>query len=322
MYGMKTKHVLSCMVVLAVVLASGCIQKNKTVPHEARWGIYSLDLATESVELVYSSPTQISGLHLNRQGNMFAIHQRVGGDTNKYEEIFTLGVDGRNLKRLTNNSIWDIYPVWSPDGSKIAYLSWPESSASLDIYTMNSDGSGVEELYDSDTHDSDINWQGDKITFTRDSQIWIMNDDGTGAVQVTNPSNAGVWGTANLPFGDYDPRLSPDGTKIVFERLVNDTSPHGNYDLFLINPDGSGETRLTNSGYSQGLAVWSNAGDKITYLVAAIGTLGKYDIYIMDSDGMNNRDISPEYFPANFLCNSPIFSENDSKIYFVGEWWE
>jgi len=89
-----------------------------------------------------------------------------------------------------------------------------------------------------------------------------------------------------------------------------------------VNYDGTVETRLTYTGYSQGLASWSRSGDKIVYIVAAMGTEGKYDIHVMNSDGTNSRNITPDYFPSNFLCHSPIFSPDDSKIFFLGEWWE
>jgi hypothetical protein len=42
----------------------------------------------------------------------------------------------------------------------------------------------------------------------------------------------------------------------------------------------------------------------------------------MNSDGTNNRDITPDYFPNDFLCHSAVFSNDDSVIYFIGEWWE
>lgn len=116
--------------------------------------------------------------------------------------------------------------------------------------------------------------------------------------------------------------MSPDGSKVVFERLWGDNTPHGNYDLYVVNSDGTGETRLTNNGYAQGLAAWSHSGDRIVYLVAAIGSEGKYDVYMMNSDGTENRDMTPDYFPTSVLCHSPIFSLDDSKIFFVGEWWE
>ena len=57
---------------------------------------------------------------------------------------------------------------------------------------MNSDGSGQKLLYDSGSHDADINWgSGGRIAFTRNSQIWTMKDDGSDARQVTNPPKAG-----------------------------------------------------------------------------------------------------------------------------------
>lgn len=231
-----------------------------------------------------------------------------------------IGVDGTNFQRLTDNDFWDLYPVWSPGDSQIAFLSFREQD--LDIYVMRSNGDSVRKLYDSGFHDADPSWGNERIAFTRNSQIWTIRDDGTDPVRLTDPPRAGEWGNANLPFGDYDPRWSPDGTKIVFERLEYDSSIHGNYNIFVINPDGSGETRLTDSGYSQGLANWSRAGDRIVYIVAAIGTNGKYDLYMMNADGTNNRNITPGYFPANFLCQAAMFSADDSKIFFTGEWWE
>jgi Tol biopolymer transport system component len=149
-----------------------------------------------------------------------------------------------------------------------------------------------------------------------------MQDDGTAPVPITAPPDAGIWGKANLPFGDYDPRLSPDGRKIVFERLEDDTSPHGNYNIFVVNADGSDETRLTDSGYSQGTANWSHSQTRLVFVVAAIGSEGKYDIYMMNADGSNITMINPDHFPPDLLCHSPVFSVDDSKIFFVGQWWE
>ncbi|TET28068.1 MAG: hypothetical protein E3J73_01365 [Candidatus Bathyarchaeum sp.] len=48
---------------------------------------------------------------------------------------------------------------------------------------------------------------------------------------------------------------------------------------------------------------------------------GKYDSYLMNSDGSENRNITPDYFPADFLCHDPIFSKDGTKIFFVGKWY-
>ena len=323
-----TKKVALIMVCLVFGIL-GCDSENpapsvpdapQSIPRAGNWGIYSLDLTTETVELIYSSASKIGFLNLNKAGDTLAFSQQFGGDANENEEICTVKIDGGELTRITDNNLMDTYPVWSPDGARLAFLSWRDQD--LDIYLMESDGSNQRRLYDSGSHDADIDWVGHNIVFTSESQIWIMQDDGTAPVQVTAPPHAGVWGDANLPFGDYDPRLSPDGREIVFERLEGDTSPHGNYNLFLVNADGSGETRLTDSGYSQGIASWSHSQTRLVFVVAAIGNEGKYDIYMMNSDGSNNTNINPDYFPRDFLCHSPVFSADDSKLFFIGQWWE
>lgn len=289
------------------------------IPYEERFGIYAFDLTTEKVTLLYSTPQKMSGLQLNSAGDTFAFFQEFGGEGFEYEEICTVKVDGSQYQRLTSNDVIDTYPSWSPDGKKLAFLSWRDET--MDIYVMDKDGGNVKKLYDSGYHDGDIHWVGDTIAFTRNSQIWLMNDDGTGAHQITNSSRAGEWGNAVLPFGDYDPRIRLDGEVLVFSRLVDDATRHGNYDIYRIDVDGSQERALTTTGYTQGLSKWSHKGDKILISVSAIGEEGQYHIYMMNPDGTEYQNVTSD-FPAGFLCHSPIFSLDDSAIYFVGEWWE
>jgi Tol biopolymer transport system component len=319
--------VVALIAVLAVVAASnllniGPLQETPdSVPHEGKFGIYVLDPATEKVKLLYSTDNEIytSALRLNNQGKL-VFAQKTDGSSDESTEIFTIDVDGQNLKRLTDNGYWDVYPAWSQDGTQIAFLSQRESD--FDIYMMNADGTGEHLFYDSGLHDGDIDWVGDIIVFTSGFKIWSIKDDGSGLMQVTNPADAGQWGNANLPIGDYDPRLRADGLKVVFERLEDPESNHGDYDIFSVNVDGTEETQLTSTGYAQGLASWSHAGDRIVYGVAAIGEEGKYDIYMMEADGSDNHSITPEYFASDFLCYSPMFSLDDSEIYFIGQWYE
>lgn len=286
-------------------------------PHDSRWGIYSLNLNTQEVGFLYGSENEITNLRLNPAQDRIAFSEKVGGNSNEDCELFTLGVDGGDLQRLTDNEYLDTYPVWSPDGSQIVYVAWP--GPTLDLYIMAADGTDPRLLYDSGGHDSDVDWRDDLIAFTRDSQIWIMGADGSHARQLTDPPRAGEWGNANLPFGDYDPRIGPDGSQVVFERLVDDRSPHGNYDLFTVSIDGTNLMRLTSSGYSQGLASWSPDGTSIAYVIAAIDDVGKFDISIISADGTDNRDVTPSSFPREFLVQWVTFAD-ESLLYFIGEW--
>jgi TolB protein len=308
---------------IVLILSMGCpkkAQETRTVPHEERYGIYVLDLITEDVELIASSDLGYSNLRLSHSGDRFVFSRKLDGDWDMHEEICVMDVDGGNFERLTDNSYWDLYPAWSPDDSRIAFLSLREKD--LDLYVMDSNGENAQKLYDSGSHDADVHWEGDLIVFTAFSRIWSIGDDGTDPTQLTDPPRAGEWGDANLPFGDYDPRLSKDATRIVFERLEDDQNPHGNYNIHVMNSNGSGETSLTDNDWTQGMASWSHDGGELAYIVSAIHGVGTYDIYVMNADGSENRNVTPDYFPLDFLCGPPVFSLDDSRLYFVGEWWE
>jgi TolB protein len=289
------------------------------VPQEERWGIYRLDINSREIELIFSSQSKVSYLRVNNAGDQVAFSMKAGEDANNQEEIFSVGTDGGNFRRITDNSFWNLYPAWSPDDSKIAFLT--QRNGSLGIYVMNEDGSQSKELFDTNAHEADIDWVGSNIAFTKDSRIWLMNSDGSDGRPISDPPRAGEWGSANLPFGDYDPRISPDGSRVIFERLLADDSPNGNYDFFVIDLESSQEIRLTDSGYSQGLASWSHSGEQLVYIVAAIDQVGQYDMYIMNADGTQQRNITPDYFPDQFLCHWAVFSSDDSAVYFIGEWW-
>jgi Tol biopolymer transport system component len=324
---MAFRRSLAALVVVAASLISACADaggqvdgQSLTVPYQDRWGIYVLDLTTQEVAVIYSSPDMISFLDLTADGSRIVFSQRVGGGALEDEEIAVVESDGTGYRQLTDNQSLDAYGRWSPDGGEIAFLTTRDGD--MDIFVMDADGTDQRQLYDSGSHDADIDWVDDQIAFTRDSQIWLMDAKGSNARQITDFDRAGEWGDANLPFGDYDPRLNPARTTIVFERLIDDSSPHGIYEIMALDLETGTETNLTGNDYSQGLANWSNAGDRLVYVVSAIGLEGQYDLYMMNSDGSGNHNITPDYFPAEFLCHRGMFSADDSAILFIGEWFQ
>jgi TolB protein len=118
-------------------------------------------------------------------------------------QIFTIDVDGKNQKQLTNtvSPVWydpgfprdgNDSPVWSPDGSKLAYRSWQNGNP--DIYIMNSDGSLKRQITYSDKRDEMPCWSplGDFIIFTSrrnmelDFDVFIMNSNGCNQEPLSN----------------------------------------------------------------------------------------------------------------------------------------
>jgi len=121
-------------------------------------------------------------------------------------EIFTIKPDGTGLKQLTSNTVGDYFPVFSPDGKKIAYESYGAQTSNLDgdrdVYLMNAtDGSGQTNLTNNDyfVHDFDpvFSPDGQKIAYESrgvqtsnsqgDNEVYVMNAlDGTGKKNLSN----------------------------------------------------------------------------------------------------------------------------------------
>ncbi len=97
-------------------------------------------------------------------------------------EIYTVGIDGAERKRLTENGVHDFMPAWSPDGARIAWTS--DSTGDYEIWVMNTDGSDPRQITHNQGLDSSPSWSpdGTQIAFTTNRsgilEIWVMDADG------------------------------------------------------------------------------------------------------------------------------------------------
>jgi TolB protein len=217
-------------------------------------------------------------------------------------EIYKMNPDGTAQTRLTTNAAtYDTTPSWSPDGTKIAFSSYPVSGGN-DVYTMNPDGTGVTRLTTAGGGGPAWSPDGSKIAFGSGrsvdptsgapiSEIYTMNADGTGQTRLTFFS-----GTCyDDPFygptcpGKGWPAWSPDGTKIAFQQGYTDCNSEGDCyqrsDIFVMNSDGSGITNLTNyESFDNSRPDWSPDGTKIAF--DSMGPFGGFpSIAVMNPDG-------------------------------------
>jgi Tol biopolymer transport system component len=112
-----------------------------------------------------------------------------------------------------------------------------------------------------------------------DYAIYVMGADGKGERRLSTKSEEGVPQDASV-FFQIDPAWSPDATKIAYASVRAD-SP----DIYVMNADGTGETRLTSGKTNDTHPTWSPDGRSISFVRDG-------DIYVMGSDGSSPRRIS------------------------------
>ena len=181
--------------------------------------------------------------------------------------IHSINADGTGETTLANGGTGtDSEPAWSPDGSRIAFAHVPTGSTVPGIWVMNSDGSGRQSL---GATGSSPAWSPDgyEIAYSW-TRIGVIRPDGSGA---TNLSGNFLPDTVI----DRYPSWSPDSNKIAFT-----SNRSGNFDIWAMDRNGSGKTRLTDTATDESRPSWSSDSEQILF------TSDREDPYLgCDPDG-------------------------------------
>jgi TolB protein len=219
-----------------------------------------------------------------------------------YSDVFVMNADGTNPVNLTRTVADEYDPIWSPVGNKIAFRSYRDGFTKL--YMINADGTNQVRLTNSLVHESNASWSPDGLKLTFDSysmsevdwmehyELWVVNTDGTGLLNLT-PRNAA---------GDSMPAWSPDGKKLALASTRYGGSQYGvNYEMYTINPNGTGALRLTFEVQNHNGASWAPGSDRIVYISDPGGNYNNYEIFVINADGSNKvrltTNTTQDYYP-------------------------
>jgi Tol biopolymer transport system component len=197
-------------------------------------------------------------------------------------EIFVVDANGMNLRQLTfsmpievfsrffHESVYNVYPAWSPDGRHIAFNS--NCGGSCQICVIDTDSGNLTKLTDSADWESRPAWSPDnrRIAFNTIHAIFVINADGSDETQLTTDD----------AYNQYAPIWSPDGSRIVYIHDVLCFS--------VMDADGGNQTPGTRGKDPD----WSPDSRRIAF--SSQDKEYTYQIFVMDSDGGNVTQLTTE----------------------------
>ncbi|MBL8615203.1 MAG: PD40 domain-containing protein [Deltaproteobacteria bacterium] len=198
--------------------------------------LYVADLSGGKITRLSARSGINTGAAWHPKGGLLALTLSVGGDS----DIFTIDAStGRQLARLTDAVGIDVSPAFSPDGSKVAFVS--ERGGSPQIYVANADGSNARRVTFSGNYNQDPVWHpdGDKLAFVGregNFDIFVVNVDGSGLTRLTQGKG-----------DNEDPSWAPDGNYVAFS-----SNRTGANHIWMSTLDGAHQVQLTRGkgGYT------------------------------------------------------------------------
>lgn len=219
--------------------------------------------------------------------------------------------DGSEVTDLAADSAFEFSPVWSPDGTRVAFLADYGDRFSYDIYVIDAggvvDAGGADRRRVVDGHSViSVSWSpdGETLAFTDGPAVYVIGADGTGKRRVIE----GNW--ENVAW-------SPDGSRLLLAGFPSASTNPGSFDLWTVRPDGTELIQLTDDEATDIRPSWSPDGSQIAFQRSEDLDDPDYrnDVYVMNADGTALRRIT--VWPG--FDGFPVWSPNGRFLAFSSD---
>lgn len=288
----------------------------------AYFGIYTARLDGSDVQTVMTSPDrEMTHPRVSPDGKRLVLtrYNNRGRDGKATEEqgydnteIMIVNIDGTGLETIIppKPGVIAANGSWTPDGTSLIFISTDNPQRRPEIRQINLATRKITRVpTPPSVAASDPDWEGHELVFAAKGEdsdaLWMMKADGGDARQITRPTQSRKRGTIGN-YGDFDPKLSPDGSKVAFMRIYGGDA----WRVMVLDLKTGVERNLTAEGVIEGLPTWSSDSKLLLYRHIDRKKLSDIGLYTMTPEGGDRKRVP---LPRGFLYNHGSFFPGDGS---------
>jgi Tol biopolymer transport system component len=322
----------SIFVVMVVIIS--CASPGPKDPNQ--FGIFISHLDGTDVRRILSDPSrEINHARVSpdKQWITFTRYNKknfsgLAKEENGYEdsEIMLARIDGSNLQTLvpTRKGMIAANGYWTEDGKSILYVSNDNKVRQGQINRIDIATRSISKVnIPGDPWAADPHQIGKYLAISSFDPVLkknsiLISEQGNNRVRVvTSPAKAGIDPDMKLPLGDYDPKISPDASKVVTMRNLGKHNWHS----IVIDLNTGIESDISPEVSVDGVPEWSSDSKLLIFWHVDTANLKKSGLYTKDTRGANRTRIP---LPGKMFYTMPAFFPGEgsgpkARIIFSGQ---
>lgn len=214
------------------------------------------------------------------------------------KEIYIVGLDGQEVRKVTDNRSFNLFPRWSPDGNLLAFTSFKTGVPAIYVRNLQTNTDRPVVKFGNTKSPGSFTPAGDalfvSVSTGGNSEIYRVRIDGSHPEKIM-----GGWGI------QVSPSVSPDGKKIAFV-----SNRGGAPQVYVRDLAGGKDLRISHAGGYATSPSWSPAIDRIAFTSQSGG---RFSIYTVKPDGSDQQLLAS----ADGDCTDPSYSPDGRYVVYT-----